>query len=163
MYNIITSMLWLYVIVSVRFCCVGVSQCCLIVSFLFFFSHRRRHTSCALVTGVQTCALPIFVVPDVLQCDLGRDVRLVTLARHIVVIGTEQQAGHTDARGHTLRRTTGAGGFEILGLMIDAHARRQCPVLADIPGELCKRRFGARALCVRSEEHTSELQSLMRI
>src|SRR3546814_2288607 len=26
---------------------------------LFFFSSRRRHTRCALVTGVQTCALPI--------------------------------------------------------------------------------------------------------
>src|SRR3546814_13786269 len=26
----------------------------------FFFSSRRRHTRCALVTGVQTCALPIF-------------------------------------------------------------------------------------------------------
>src|SRR3546814_19148525 len=29
--------------------------------FLFFFSSRRRHTRCALVTGVQTCALPIFI------------------------------------------------------------------------------------------------------
>src|SRR3546814_11343444 len=28
--------------------------------FSFFFSSRRRHTRCALVTGVQTCALPIF-------------------------------------------------------------------------------------------------------
>src|SRR3546814_18639135 len=28
--------------------------------YVFFFSSRRRHTSCALVTGVQTCALPIF-------------------------------------------------------------------------------------------------------
>src|SRR3546814_17630593 len=27
--------------------------------FYFFFSSRRRHTRCALVTGVQTCALPI--------------------------------------------------------------------------------------------------------
>src|SRR3546814_17889676 len=27
---------------------------------LCFFSSRRRHTRCALVTGVQTCALPIF-------------------------------------------------------------------------------------------------------
>src|SRR3546814_1576251 len=27
---------------------------------VFFFSSRRRHTSCALVTGVQTCALPIW-------------------------------------------------------------------------------------------------------
>src|SRR3546814_3037696 len=30
----------------------------MLVSF-FFFSSRRRHTRCALVTGVQTCALPI--------------------------------------------------------------------------------------------------------
>src|SRR3546814_5347914 len=28
--------------------------------FSFFFSSRRRHTRCALVTGVQTCALPIY-------------------------------------------------------------------------------------------------------
>src|SRR3546814_10684852 len=27
--------------------------------YVFFFSSRRRHTRCALVTGVQTCALPI--------------------------------------------------------------------------------------------------------
>src|SRR3546814_9330103 len=31
----------------------------LLFSFLFFFPSIRRHTSCALVTGVQTCALPI--------------------------------------------------------------------------------------------------------
>src|SRR3546814_20337481 len=29
----------------------------------FFFSSRRRHTRCALVTGVQTCALPICLIP----------------------------------------------------------------------------------------------------
>src|SRR3546814_6584175 len=28
----------------------------------FFFSSRRRHTRCALVTGVQTCALPIYML-----------------------------------------------------------------------------------------------------
>src|SRR3546814_9787040 len=32
----------------------------LIYWLFFFFSSRRRHTRCALVTGVQTCALPIF-------------------------------------------------------------------------------------------------------
>src|SRR3546814_3764708 len=45
--------------------------CCLISYYLcctFFFSSRRRHTRCALVTGVQTCALPIFVQPF---CRLG--------------------------------------------------------------------------------------------
>src|SRR3546814_3530056 len=31
---------------------------------IFFFSSRRRHTRCALVTGVQTCALPISLMHD---------------------------------------------------------------------------------------------------
>src|SRR3546814_2428776 len=31
--------------------------------FSFFYSSRRRHTRCALVTGVQTCALPIWWLP----------------------------------------------------------------------------------------------------
>src|SRR3546814_3988237 len=43
---------------------------CLYRSVIFFFSSRRRHTRCALVTGVQTCALPIF---DLL---LGAAIRL---------------------------------------------------------------------------------------
>src|SRR3546814_3713993 len=41
---------------------VYISQGCLINvcgMCCFFFSSRRRHTRCALVTGVQTCALPI--------------------------------------------------------------------------------------------------------
>src|SRR3546814_14762488 len=37
--------------------------------FLFFFSSRRRHTRCALVTGVQTCALPIW--PQPVRCGGG--------------------------------------------------------------------------------------------
>src|SRR3546814_7552978 len=36
-------------------CCVVLADC------LFLFSSRRRHTRCALVTGVQTCALPISI------------------------------------------------------------------------------------------------------
>src|SRR3546814_6443385 len=40
---------------------VGLVILCSSVLFrVFFFSSRRRHTSCALVTGVQTCALPIY-------------------------------------------------------------------------------------------------------
>src|SRR3546814_2260458 len=38
-------------------CCVMLYYIC----FFFFFSSRRRHTRCALVTGVQTCALPIYL------------------------------------------------------------------------------------------------------
>src|SRR3546814_16852439 len=37
------------------------SSICFVV---FFFSSRRRHTRCALVTGVQTCALPICLQQD---------------------------------------------------------------------------------------------------
>src|SRR3546814_4638683 len=40
-----------------------------------FFSSRRRHTRCALVTGVQTCALPILVVVHLEGADRLRQVR----------------------------------------------------------------------------------------
>src|SRR3546814_11412600 len=40
------------------FCMLFLIVCVLLC---FFFSSRRRHTRCALVTGVQTCALPICV------------------------------------------------------------------------------------------------------
>src|SRR3546814_5929848 len=40
--------------------CVVVHHVVVFLCFLFFFSSRRRHTRCALVTGVQTCALPIW-------------------------------------------------------------------------------------------------------
>src|SRR3546814_16112100 len=37
---------------------------------LLFFAGRRRHTRCALVTGVQTCALPIFPVIEAAERSL---------------------------------------------------------------------------------------------
>src|SRR3546814_20445572 len=53
-------MLWC----STAYCCMCVVVWFLLLGsslgFFFFFSSRRRHTRCALVTGVQTCALPIF-------------------------------------------------------------------------------------------------------
>src|SRR3546814_8854554 len=45
-------------VLSCCFCCVFFLYS--LVCLCFFFSSRRRHTRCALVTGVQTCALPIF-------------------------------------------------------------------------------------------------------
>src|SRR3546814_6275147 len=54
-----------YFDLHVTFCIVIVFVCCCdcvwsgMSDFVFFFSSRRRHTICALVTGVQTCALPI--------------------------------------------------------------------------------------------------------
>src|SRR3546814_6801234 len=59
--------------------------CCDVCSFVFFFSSRRRHTRCALVTGVQTCALPISARPNrrrapprlkaVVSCSADRPIR----------------------------------------------------------------------------------------
>src|SRR3546814_10368316 len=43
-------------------CMSVICSCCII---FFFFSSRRRHTRCALVTGVQTCALPISRNPGI--------------------------------------------------------------------------------------------------
>src|SRR3546814_7302818 len=52
----------------------------ILMCFYFFFSRRRRHTRCALVTGVQTCALPIllqrFGLPTTLPNGLDPDALL---------------------------------------------------------------------------------------
>src|SRR3546814_18751271 len=45
------------------------------MSIFFCFSSRRRHTRCALVTGVQTCALPILPVAEIGPADVLAAVR----------------------------------------------------------------------------------------
>src|SRR3546814_5605718 len=44
-----------------------VTSYCIIDCYVFFFSSRRRHTRWSLVTGVQTCAFPIFGLFPMLQ------------------------------------------------------------------------------------------------
>src|SRR3546814_7774433 len=46
---------------------------------LFLFSSRRRHTRCALVTGVQTCALPILLLCGF--CSTGARERMMRKTR----------------------------------------------------------------------------------
>src|SRR3546814_4144941 len=98
---------------------------------VFFFASRRRHTRCALVTGVQTCALPISgraPVGALPQC-------------------THLQAAHgliemqLDGKWRTVRV---GHGFE-----------PRC-------GQ-CETAVGFDRLGIRSEEHTPEIQSIMRI
>src|SRR3546814_1022798 len=87
----------------------------------FFFSSRIRHTSCALVTGVQTCALPISSVRS-LACTGLFSHRPTTSRSHPPCLASWNRKTFTAS----------AASF-----------------------------FCASAS--RSEEHTSELQSLMRI
>src|SRR3546814_1773190 len=63
------------------------------VSVFFFFSSRRRHTRCALVTGVQTCTLPILNHPGEIA-PLSRMVR-----PHVAVVTTvaPAHAAHFDS------------------------------------------------------------------
>src|SRR3546814_4320040 len=73
--------------------CVSGSPVCdsLLVSIfvvLLFFSSRRRHTSCALVAGVQTCALPISALRELLargEAAEGGDLPLTPEARQALM------------------------------------------------------------------------------
>src|SRR3546814_10129942 len=69
--------------------------------FCFCFSSRRRHTMCALVTGVQTCALPI--LPHHRMADalgrrklLGR--RQIEAGREMVALAVEHHHLHAGRR-----------------------------------------------------------------
>src|SRR3546814_2485901 len=125
---------------------------------LLFFASRRRHTRCALVTGVQTCALPICA-------DL-----VAELARAAVAGGTEHRRDAVrDDRAVAARQSAGAARwlFSVgAAFRYSRSARASWRVVVSLfPSRLG--RPAARVVAVnadrRSEEHTSELQSLMRI
>src|SRR3546814_3523545 len=93
--------------------------------FTFFFSSRRRHTRCALVTGVQTCALPICSIDARWSCALR------------------------------LRRCP-------LCCACKRNMKPLC-VCLDRLFVTANRASNAGRAMLRSEEHTSELPSLMRL
>src|SRR3546814_1518435 len=57
-----------------------------------FFSRRRRHTRCALVTGVQTCALPIWATASVPEHSVALLVDDLTGLDHGEVVGAVRRA-----------------------------------------------------------------------
>src|SRR3546814_9840817 len=75
----------------------------------FFFSSRRRHTRCALVTGVQTCALPIYdgasawALPIAGRDPLTGEVRFVT---GVVNLNAQRLVGDQGGRVTPLVATT---------------------------------------------------------
>src|SRR3546814_5712817 len=135
---------------------------------VLFFSSRRRHTRCALVTGVQTCALPILVSgnqgSDALSGDGDRPAGDEPFAYHDdtlnggqgddIVSGDARVSVWQDGNGVFLQESFDVGlpfpdGDGLFG--------------ADVGGNDLLRGGQGNDLLMRSEEHTSELQYLMRI
>src|SRR3546814_8221816 len=131
--------------------------------FFFFVSSRRRHTRCALVTGVQTCALPIFwmylprhdgplvdPVPAVERsapaAGAGETVLLVD-DDPIVRLFVGELLGELGYGA--IEASDGAAAVDLLR--------------SDVRIDLLVTDIGlSGGMNGRSEEHTSELQSLMR-
>src|SRR3546814_4594162 len=176
----------------------------------FFFSSRRRHTRCALVTGVQTCALPISIrLGPTLSgyWTIGGRIlfaalvgwmalSLVGALRHIVELRSDiSVADNLRARRRRTRvrilhriaqfvigfitvsvmlvaipgvRAVGVtlmASAGIAGLVLGAAAQ---PALKNLIAGIQMAftepiRLDDVVIIERSEEHTSELQSLMRI
>src|SRR3546814_2384142 len=58
---------------------------------IFFFSSRRRHTRCALVTGVQTCALPISVLSGESASTAAAQIAANTMATMATIHATRRE------------------------------------------------------------------------
>src|SRR3546814_1854154 len=155
------------------------------VFFCVFFSSRRRHTRCALVTGVQTCALPISVVQDArwgrtyeswsqdpalvreyaasytrgLQGSFDDDANAVASVKHFIGDGGTTNGadqGVTETSLAALIDIHGAGYFGAIG----AGAQTVMASFKSWKNTDTGQDHGT--LHGRSEEHTPELQSLMR-
>src|SRR3546814_5882270 len=114
---------------------------------LFFFSSRRRHTRCALVTGVQTCALPISFSPSSASLNgIWHDRRELSSRS---VVESSRSFSSSLIAGIAAASPASTWTWHV------AH-EQQPPHSASSSSKPASRIF-------RSEEHTSELQSLMRI
>src|SRR3546814_7125389 len=113
----------------------------------FFFSSRRRHTRCALVTGVQTCALPICISSRGdgfrYRLDGAFGTSFAGGAGHFMIGAEYLKDEGIGVSGRDDRPWFGAGLVTIGG-----GQRELQPNVDDL---------------ARTEEHTSELQSLMRL
>src|SRR3546814_1135664 len=117
-----------------------------------FFSSRRRHTRCALVTGVQTCALPITppCSTEIRRYDTGalRDAASLIRAGQPVAVPTETVNG----------LAADATSAEAVARIYAVKGRPSFNPLIVHVAELDM----AKSMASRSEEQPSETQSLMR-
>src|SRR3546814_7211414 len=121
----------------------------------FFVSSRRRHTRCALVTGVQTCALPICRRRVLHSRWISRRKWQAIVHYGAVRIGkSDVEVEATQLRPGELEDVIDAGtALGAIGRVREVFFELHFVIFGGcIPPQ-----------AYRSEEHTSELQSIMRI
>src|SRR3546814_7226437 len=162
---------------------------------MFFFSSIRRHTSCALVTGVQTCSRPISPAGCILlTSEVGGEGLDLQFCRILInwdlpwnPMKVEQRIGRIDRIGQR------SPSIDIINLIAAETIEEQVydrlylrlgiiqetlgdfePILGEIIRDIefiltnpelspeARAREFDRSLQARSEEHTSELQSIKR-
>src|SRR3546814_1071541 len=153
-------------------------SCVVALLLFFFFSSRRRHTRCALVTGVQTCALPIaracaLAVGDALHRAGG----ILGLERERLERfgGRFGAIGKIEVRGRAVEQAIGGGeaGPFILGRLARHADRAIDKVVERGAGKIRRRDAGVAATAEdtqaqilgfrttdQSAEHTTELPSI---
>src|SRR3546814_9281779 len=122
---------------------------------MFVLSSRRRHTRCALVTGVQTCALPIW------QPEAFNKYVLALSQASDTDIGNITQLYQAFEQRHTEFHQFGS---RMADFALDRFAYEQGSDI-EVDG-IFRKALSGKLVDIRearSEEHTSELQSLMRI
>src|SRR3546814_6794953 len=125
---------------------------------MFFFSSRRRHTRCSLVTGVQTCALPILAQADICLGIFGgggKDSRVLPFKMYLAMAA---------GKAIITQEAYGTPGTPAIpALVVPPKADALKAAILDLESKRDEReRLEQAAVTYRSEEHTSELQSLMR-
>src|SRR3546814_5538032 len=145
---------------------------------LFFFSSRRRHTSCSLVTGVQTCSLPISTTScstahsicrkwEVSSIFISRDgTSGCSTSRSASTIGASNKTRVFSSKKNLPRGLPPMRQYGHSHPKKNWHGPCFCkapPCDSGYPAYMTFTFQGRRKHSSRSEEHTSELQSLMRI
>src|SRR3546814_6264204 len=141
----------------------------LVFYFIFFFSSRRRHTRCALVTGVQTCALPISLnaqaksaarsaFESAKQRFFNHLITAMQTPSLVASIARDLEAGHA-----CVVQIVSTGEALMERRLADIPTEEWDDVRVDVTPREYVLSYLEHSFPVRSEEHTSELQSLMRI
>src|SRR3546814_7784388 len=140
--------------------------------FIFCFSRRRRHTRCALVTGVHTCALPI--LSRLTQDRVGGRLGTLSIAAAFPIANgylAKALASFVSSRPNLRATLQSLTSPQVLDRVINREAELGVahePIISSAVQTEVLVKTGISCVMpqdhpLRSEEHPSELQSLMRL